>query len=211
MIPAYVYPGDSAEWAAVLASAPDVLIANPASGPGSSKDPAWAEIIRRAQTLGIRTIGYVATTHGAKPAEAVLTEVREWRAWYPEVAGIFFDEAPVGPLSYLRRLHGEARGADRTGLSFFNPGSMPAGLRLAMLVLPGSVWCTYEGDAATYLTIRPRALWLASRQCHIVYDCAAGATDMRVRGVQDMSRVGWGFRTADTLPNPFDTPVPIPS
>ena len=208
LLPGYVWPGDSAEWAAILESGPDVLICNPSSGPGTAKDEGWAEIIRRAQALGIKTIGYVPLGYGARPIEAAIDEIRTWRRWYPEVQGVFADEAPAAPLTYLRRVHGEARKADKTGLSFFNPGSMPFGLKLAMIALPGSVWCTFEGTAGTYLTLRPIALWFASRQCHIVHDCPTGDWDTLVRVAQAASGVGWGFRTADTLPNPFDHPVP---
>lgn len=199
-MPAYVWPGFTEKWEQILHARPDVLVINPASGLGADPNggqPAnyalWRDITLRAQVLGIRTIGYVPLNYGARDLDTAREECAGYKRWYPEMGGIFFDEAPPGirQWGYLRGLHGYVRGSAKTGLSVFNAGTSGPKTKAAMLALPGSVWVTVETDAGTYLSTNPRPGFLAARQCHLVHHC--GDLVPVVDAAFVACGVGWGF------------------
>jgi hypothetical protein len=104
-----------------------VAIANPASGPGRVCSPAYVAGIAELRGGGVEVIGYVATGYGRRRPRAVQAEVDRWRAFYPQVSGIFFDEQSSGPdgVAHYRAL---SRYAKARGLPYTvgNPGAAPA-------------------------------------------------------------------------------------
>jgi len=204
----YIWPGFTDRWARVRAAAPRYAICNPASGVGGGYSPDWRAIIRDLSARGTIMLAYTACHYGGRNPEDIRNELHQYRQWYPELRGAFFDEAPTGPLSFLRVCHAEARHMTSAvdGVSVFNPGCLPpSGLWRAMLATPRSVWCTFEGHAESYINSLPKAapFW-RSRQAHLVYAATwetlhAATARMTVEGV------GAGYVCSGQLPNPWDS------
>jgi hypothetical protein len=79
------------------------VIVNPNNGPGSA--PWWpnADYVREIMKLNaypnVKTVGYIGTTYGKKPIEAVYADIERYSKWSSDarfpglgVSGIFFDE-----------------------------------------------------------------------------------------------------------------------
>jgi Spherulation-specific family 4 len=100
IIPLYTYPTDGS-WSAVIQAkqsyptVPIVAIINPDSGPGSSKDPNYATGITNLENAGVVVLGYVATGYGTSSYSSIKNierQVHDYKSWYPDINGIFFDE-----------------------------------------------------------------------------------------------------------------------
>lgn len=206
----YIWHGMD-DWNRVIADKPDTVIINPNSGPFDRllpeaerrPMPEILSLVGRLKQAGIKVLGYVPLGYTNRPIGEVIDEANRYKLWY-KVDGIFWDEAPtsVSALWYLRNVHGFARGANKRGMSVFNPGTMPTekALYTFMLSLPGSLWCTFEGTESDYYQQYPVTMFYMSRQVHIVYQCNLGVAKSLMRA----AKVGYGFCTPDTLPNPFD-------
>ncbi|HVW00951.1 MAG TPA: spherulation-specific family 4 protein, partial [Planctomycetaceae bacterium] len=99
LVPAYFYPAGEGlvAWKKLIASAeqtPVVAIVNPDSGPGKRVDAVYHEIFQWAKPSKIKLIGYVTLSYAERPISAVKADIDSWLHFYPEVAGIFFDEQP---------------------------------------------------------------------------------------------------------------------
>jgi hypothetical protein len=105
LVPAYFYPAGEGlkTWNQMIDSHnPDqtikiVAIANINSGNvGTTIDPNYADVIRRATTKGLTVIAYItsdyANSHGNAPLEKAKTNVTQWFRLYPELHGVFIDE-----------------------------------------------------------------------------------------------------------------------
>jgi hypothetical protein len=128
MIPLYTYPGGT--WDQVSAakaahqSVPIVAIINPNNGPGGSRDASYVSGIQELQSAGVVVIGYVFTQYGSRSTSAVTSDIDTWKALYPQLQGIFFDEMTntPGDENYYRNLSNYAKSV---GFSFTvgNPGT----------------------------------------------------------------------------------------
>ena len=84
LVPAYFYPAGANDklWedvaAAGKAGVPITVIVNPASGPGKKLDTNYAAVIARVQKSGVKTVGYVSTRYGKRPAKDVEADVKTW-------------------------------------------------------------------------------------------------------------------------------------
>jgi hypothetical protein len=199
LIPAYVSPRELAALAA-SASRPRMVIVNPDSGPGAGEGHAYGEAVRTLQAAGIRVLGYVPTTYGARPPADVLADVRRYLAWY-RVDGIFFDEASADAalLPYYRALSRQARG-DAGRVVVLNPGVPPA----AGYFDVADVVVTFEGPYAGYASaIAATPDWLGrmrpGRVAHLIY----GATDAEALEVVADSPAGYVYATSGAMPNPW--------
>jgi hypothetical protein len=69
-----------------------IAVANPASGPGTARQPTWAALVTDVRNAGTLILGYVGapTTKLLATAQA---EVSKYFTWYPGISGIFFDQA----------------------------------------------------------------------------------------------------------------------
>jgi hypothetical protein len=217
ILPAYVWPGDTVEWARIWAHLnPDVIIANPGSGPGDGPTQAWTALIADAHRRGKKVVGYVHVAYGLRqwtgPAgnPGVLDDIAHWATWY-DLDGFFADEFPGAPpagqslrdwLGSMQALRDILWGNQRDRMIFGNPGANPPTLASVALVVPPTVLCSFEGTAATYLAQRPKARFVRWRQCHLVYS-AAGQEDA-VRAAMTASGVGWGC----VVPGDWNRPAP---
>jgi hypothetical protein len=199
LIPAYLPPR---ELAALVQSPsrPRMVVVNPDSGPGAHEGHAYGRAVRTLQAAGVRVLGYVPTSYGARPVADVLADVHRYRSWYG-VDGIFFDEASsdAALLPYYREASRTARSSGGR-LVVLNPGVPPA---------PGyfdvaDVVVTFEGvhdDYARAMAAMPD--WLRrerpDRVAHLVY----GATrDEALDAVTD-SAAGYLYVTSGAMPNPW--------
>jgi len=129
IVPLYTSPGDSS-WNAIVAAKMAhpavgvIAIVNPANGPGGSPDAAYTSGIARLVSAGIRVVGYVATGYTANSPASVKADIDRWKAFYPMLTGIFFDEQSnrAGDVPYYRDL---SQYSKAQGLSFTigNPGT----------------------------------------------------------------------------------------
>jgi hypothetical protein len=101
MIPAYFYPGGEGlkEWEKLFATAkrvPTIVIANPASGPGTKVDGNYTAVINRTEAAGITVIGYISSSYTKRPLIEVEMDIDRWLQFYPKINGIFVDEQTSG-------------------------------------------------------------------------------------------------------------------
>jgi Spherulation-specific family 4 len=199
LIPAYVLPHELAALA-VSARRPQMVIVNPDSGPGAGEGHAYGKAVRTLQAAGIRVLGYVPTTYGARPLADVLADVRRYLAWYG-VDGIFFDEASANAalLPYYRAASRQARG-DARRVVVLNPGVPPA----AGYFDVADVVVTFEGPYAGYArAMAEMPEWLArmrpGRVAHLIYD----ATDAEALDAVADAAAGYVYATSGAMPNPW--------
>jgi hypothetical protein len=132
IIPLYTYPTDGS-WAAVIQakesypSVPMIAIINPNSGPGSSKDSNYVSGITSLEKAGVTVIGYVATGYGTSSYSKISnmeSQINDYKSWYPNIQGIFFDEMSnsASEQSYYQKLeiYTTSQGLDVT---VGNPGT----------------------------------------------------------------------------------------
>jgi hypothetical protein len=201
LIPAYLPPE---ELAALVRGPrrPQMVVVNPASGPGARRSGAYGDAVRALRAAGVRVLGYVPTGYGWRPVQTVLTDVNRYISWYG-VDGIFFDETASG-ASQLPHYRALARAARRDGarLVVLNPGVPPAPgyFELADVVV------TFEGTPATYAdAVEATPEWLRreppDRVAHLIY----GATRADAVDALDGAAAGYLYATSGALPNPWRT------
>lgn len=203
-IPAYFYPG--ALWNQATASSPTVslMTMNPASGPGTAPNSDYVTAVLNAQLAGIKVIGYVHTSYGARDAMVVKAEIDAFKNWYA-VDGIFLDEVAtdLATLPYYQDLANYIRASAGTFV-MLNPGTIPAQEYLSV----GDSVVIFEGTYATYKNwVKPSwaGAYPPEKMTHLVY---ATATSANMRNAVRLSRqrnAGNVYITPDVLPNPWDT------
>jgi hypothetical protein len=205
LIPAYVPPRELLELLH-RPELPQLLVVNPANGPGERAQDAYRDAVRSAQRERVRVLGYVATGYGARAVADVERDVDRYAAWYG-VDGIFLDEVSPSEdrLAHYRALAEHARG-DAARLVVLNPGTVPAPGYFGL----ADVVVTFEGPYAAYapaLGRMPR--WLAKvdpeRVAHLVYDAG---TDEALTAVRGARAAGYVYATPGVQPNPWRTLPP---
>jgi hypothetical protein len=211
LVPAYSYPAGEglAFWNQLLADAgevPIVVVANPASGPGTKVDVNYSKIIAQAQAAGIRVIGYVATGYGKREAAAVQRDVDLWKKFYPSVEGVFLDEqsSRSEDFGYYQRISDYASGKIAGALLVSNPGTVCAATYAAQNIF--DVICVFENAKGFESFVVPESLRTGNKTQfaalpHTQIDEAAAVrflSDARGRGITYI------YVTHDTLPNPWD-------
>jgi hypothetical protein len=209
IIPLYSAPA-SGTWDAVIAakqahpSVPALAVINPANGPGTAALSDYMAGIAKLTAAGVKVIGYVHTSYGARAAADVEADVARWKSLYTGVTGIFFDEMAnvAGQESYYQGLSSNARGQ---GFDFTigNPGADGA----ASYVGTVDVILVYENRGV------PAAAALAG--WHTGYDrhnfgvIPYGVPSLDASFVKSASTdVGYVYVQNDDLPNPWDTVPP---
>jgi hypothetical protein len=198
LVPAYVPPDAVSQLA--RDARPRLLVVNPASGPGSARDDAYAGAVRAAQRAGTRVLGYVATGYGVRPRAHVEADVARYREWYG-TDGVFLDEAAAAPslLGHYRALVDRARA---TGARFvvLNPGTVPDRGYFDV----ADVVVTFEGPYHSLGAAAERTPgWVPrDRSAVLVYD-ATPAQAATV--VADAGHAGYVYATSGRLPHPWGT------
>ncbi|WP_455361715.1 spherulation-specific family 4 protein [Streptomyces sp. SYSU K21746] len=177
LVPLYEHPADRPEaWEAVIRSAARLfgVVLNPASGPGTAPDPAFAAVARRLRSAGVRLLGYADTDYARRPHPAVVQDLVRHRDWYG-TDGVFLDQVSAEPelLPHYGRLTVAARAAGAATV-VLNHGvhPHPGYLDLAdVLVTFEGPWDAYEPDVVPQWT----AAHPPERFCHLVYAVPPGA------------------------------------
>jgi hypothetical protein len=200
LIPAYLPPREIVALASGL-RLPDLLVVNPASGPGHAPHPPFREAVREARQVGARVLGYVHTSWGARDAGAVRADIDRYAQWYG-TDGVFLDEAAhdAAFVPYYRSLAAYARRRGDAVVAL-NPGVVPARAYFGF----ADVVVTFEGAYASYedrVAVMPG--WLdhvpPDRIAHLVY----GATrEQALALARSRDRSARLYVTSETLPDPW--------
>lgn len=91
--PTYFDAGVTDGWAKVIKAAMyvSVVLLNPDSGPGTSKEQDFATVVQQSQAAGVQVLGYIASGYGTRAIADLLSEINLYKGWYG-VDGIFVDE-----------------------------------------------------------------------------------------------------------------------
>ncbi|OII61675.1 hypothetical protein BJP40_04395 [Streptomyces sp. CC53] len=210
LVPLYVHPAqDPDAWRrlATAAERPYGVVINPANGPGTAPDAAFAAAADALRATGTRLLGYADTDYGVRDAADVLADLRRHQDWYG-VDGCFLDRTTARRegLAPCRRL---VRSLRRAGAStvVLNPGMHPhPGYAAAADLI-----VTFEGPWSTYVSGFSRPAWTArlppGRVCHLVYDVPRPLVPLAVRTSRERGAAVCGPVTGQ-LPNPWSGLTP---
>ena len=203
IVPLYTYPSD-ASWTAIIAAKKAhlavrvIAIVNPNSGPGDSVDATFTSGIAKLVAADVVPIGYVSTNYGKRGAAAVNADVDKWRASYPAVAGIFFDEQSVqaGDEAFYRDASSHAKGKGFT-LTVGNPGTGVPDSYLDTV----DIMLNYESAGLPSLNSLAKYAPHREHFAIIPYAAAFDATYAKAAA----NSVAYVYITNDDLPNPWDS------
>ena len=129
LVPAYIFPGGNGlnEWQRIFAAASKaeiVAIANPNSGPGAERNPAYFAIIAEAKQQGVKVIGYISTEYARRSSVLVKSQIDSWIRLYPDIVGFFFDQQSPDSqhVAYYSEIRTYARSKLPNALVITNPG-----------------------------------------------------------------------------------------
>ena len=234
-VPAYLSPGDGAGWSRLAGSGTQLglVVANVASGPGTTLDAGWRSVIDTTHDRGVKVLGYVDTGYfgtttpprqtstGATTAAAWLAQAEQdvdrWYQLYGAgVDGIFLDDAQniCGPttgseqyVDLYRQLDDYVHGTHPDGLTVANPGT---GVQQCYADA-ADVLVTFEGSYTDYLDQDADVTQQWQRDAdpdkfwHLVYDVPDQTALTAVLQRSKQNNAGYVYATPDTLPNPWDT------
>jgi hypothetical protein len=207
MVPLYTYPGatwnEVAEVKRAHSDVPIAAIVNPASGPGSSKDPNYEAGIANLKSAGVIVLGYVSTAYTSRDLGAVKSDMDRWKSWYPAVDGIFFDEQTnwAGGESYYSQADSYAN-SKGLGFTVGNPGANSITSYLGTV----DVVLIYESPGLP--NVANYQGWSSADNAKLGM-IPFGVGSMPAGWMQDAtSIVGWIYVTNDVLPNPWDSLPP---
>jgi hypothetical protein len=171
LLPAYFYPGQAWQTALATATSASTIIVNPDSGPGSSQDPQYSQVIDAARSEGVQLLGYIDTGYGSLSMADVDQQVGEYQSWYG-ITDIYFDDvsSSAAELGYYQQATGAVRSSDPGALVMLNPGAYPDQSYMSL----GDVVVDFEGPYSSFLDARPPS-W--------VYDYPATMFASQVSGV----------------------------
>lgn len=219
--PLYIPTSEPSRWNNALGrlGQTDVLIFNPASGPGAAVDVQWQARAVQARGRGLAVAGYTPVDYGRRAVEA-MKQLDNWRLWY-QVRSVFLDEFPADveqhgvPVTFLEALILLARRVATPGGSssssnsrrvILNPGTIPT--RLLVDALPDACWIVHEGVDPNGPSVddigRPPVSYIpAMQQGWLSYNDPDPD-----RTMARLAELGWGlgYSTSDPGPrgNPWD-------
>ena len=214
MVPAYFYPEPGGLWHSMSNAAtrvPLTAILNPDSGPGASRDPAYAAAITNLQRAGGRVIGYVATGYSSSNSVTVKAQIDLFLDWYA-VNGIFLDEMTdddsAQHVAYYADIYQFVKAHNPVLTVTGNPGNKSVE---AYLTRPAVDMLVVFEDGAGYNSSPPDA-WvtnhLARHFVHLPYAVPSAATMTNYVQLARQRNAGWVYITDDSLvpdQNPWDT------
>lgn len=203
-VPAYFRPGQL--WDELDTANPSVGIAvmNPATGPGTQVDLAYASAVVAAQARGIKVLGYVDTSYGRRDIKQVETDIANYYQWY-NVSGIMLDEASTKPgdLDYYAYLSSYIKHGAPGSLVALNQGtaSDEGYMNVADVII------TFGGAFQDYVSNYAAPAWTTNYPAGRFWNVVYGAqTNDQMRMAVRLSRqrnVGWVYITSEGLPNPW--------
>ena len=203
IVPLYSYPSDDS-WQAIITakqahpSVRVIAIVNPDSGPGAQVDAQFTSGIAALVKAEIVAIGYVSTAYTKRGQPAVKADVDQWRAAYPAVQGIFFDEQSnqAGDEQFYRDVSSYAKGKG-FALTVGNPGTGVPDSYLGSV----DIMLSYESAGAPPLATLSKYATHRSEFAIIPYAAKFDASYAKAA----LDSVAYVYLTGDDLPNPWDT------
>jgi Spherulation-specific family 4/Secretion system C-terminal sorting domain len=214
LVPAYFDPSASNYWSRLEVEAAKMpgrlcVIANPNSGPGSSRDASYTAVIDSMHAAGGKVIGYVHSSYGQRSLSSVEADINSWYSFYPSLDGIFIDEQSnvTGEESYYSQLYSYIKQKDSTGLVVTNPGTNTIESYLYYnSARIADVICVFE-DNSGFGTWTPASWYGKYNRFNfyvIPYNISSGNFASAVNRADSLN-IGWIYCTDDNLPNPYDT------
>ncbi|MFI9648354.1 spherulation-specific family 4 protein [Streptomyces sp. NPDC052040] len=205
LVPLYVHPAeDPGAWHRLItaASRTYAVVLNPANGPGTDPDRAFASVADALRGSGARLLGYVDTDYGKRDRAEIAEDLRRHQRWYA-ADGCFLDRVTASPAG-LPGCRRTVRSLRRLGATtvVLNPGVHPSPgyARLADLTV------TFEGHWSTYVSAFSRPRWTArqppERFCHLVYGVPEALVPLAVRTAHERGAAVSGPVTGEP-PNPW--------
>lgn len=225
-IPSYFYPdsGDAGLWDRTDDGAPAVSLAviNPDSGPGETRNPAYAAQVEKSQAAGLTVLGYVSTgyantsaTNPDRTVAAVKADIDKFYEWYG-VDGIFLDEADTdcryadSPTSYYNELNQHVKAKGGQAVVAINPGVQTNECYMSV----SDIVVNFEGSHEKYVSSYSAPDWVKGydpgRFWHLVYDSPDATTMKQDVATSKGRNAGLIYVTPDVLPNPWDTLPSVP-
>jgi len=204
-IPIYADPDVHPEiWAGIEhAPAGSVVIINPDSGSGASRDARYAARVGAAQRRGHVVYGYVDTAYGARRRARIVAEIVRYHDWFG-VDGIFLDQAPgtADHLDHYAELAGIAR---RRGLEVaLNMGQAKVDPAFAEIA---DILAVFEGPSTAHTAARfPDWMHDTGRRArlwHLVFDAPDEAALHAALARAEAGPCEMVFVTDGTAPNPW--------
>jgi hypothetical protein len=204
-VPAYFYPG--AGWTRAMDSrpVPRVMIVDiTSSGAGTSPDRNYQAAIKRAQAAGIEIMGYSNTNYARRPATAVETDVRKYKAWY-DVTDIFLDQVSRDSISiaYYRQLTSYIHDVNPGSMVMLNPGTYPDRQYMSL----GDIVMVYENTYANYVNLQVPG-WAdkypAAKFAYTIYD-TSGSQLAKAISLAGRRHAGYVYVTNRTGSNPYSS------
>ena len=205
IVPLYTDPGD-ASWTAIVSTqlahptVHVVAIVNPNSGPGAARSGAFTTGIAKLVAAKIVVIGYVATGYASHSLASMEAAIDQWKAFYPQLEGIFFDEQSdkATDVEYYRTLSQHAK-AQGLGYTVGNPGADTAeafvGALDTMLIYESKGLPSLSSLGGWHTKYPPASFGV------IPYGTAFDASFVAAA----RKDVGYIYLQSDDLPNPWDT------
>jgi hypothetical protein len=178
-----------------------VAIINPDSGPGQTKDQAFADGVAALQAAKVVVIGYVATGYGMKSAAGIDSETDQYASLYPGLDGIFFDEMS-SDSNFVSKYGGIGSHAKAVigGITVGNPGtSVPIGLLTTMDRV-----VVYESEGLPDSAALASATTEASREKYAILPYHVPTLDTGFV-TSAAAKARCIYITDDDVPNPWDT------
>jgi Spherulation-specific family 4 len=212
IVPAYFPSSSNKYWSELYFAAarvPLIVIINPNSGPGASKDNVYVQKLSKLHEAGGKIVGYVHTSYGARPMAEVKNEIDLYLSFYA-VDGFFIDEMTDDEnsehINYYAAIYQYIKSKNASYTVTGNPGSntqehyltKPADDRVMI----------FEDNGTNYSSFQP-AGWVvrysAQQFAHLPYGVKTAGDMSNYIGLAVNRNAGWVYITDDTLPNPYDT------
>jgi Spherulation-specific family 4 len=205
-VPAYFYPGSYWTQLDQAKAGVGVAVMNPNSGPGSAADPNYVAAVKSAEAAGITVVGYVYTSYGSRSIAAVESDINNYYSWYPDLDGIFLDEASTNCANepYYATLNGYVKSKGGAGLTVLNPGT-----QTNQCYEPAAdILLTFEGSDTQYLNSYSAPSWVAhypaSHFWHVIYGTPTVSAMATAVQLSKARNAGYVYVTSASLPNPYD-------
>jgi hypothetical protein len=211
LVPAYFYPAGPGVTAwdkldAAGAQVPIVAIANPDSGPGAQVDPNYTATLSKAQQAGVVLIGYVSTSYGNRPLEAVKADIDAWPVRYPQINGFFLDEqaSAAAKIDHYGHIYDYIK-SQRPGYAVFsNPGTL---CDSGFLTRPATdTACLFENKQGFATYVRPAwaSMLPGSRSAALAYSVKQPDKMKQFFKRAQAQGVGYFYVTDRAGANPWD-------
>ena len=197
MLPAYFYPGPSWQAALATATASSTIIVNPSSGPGSTPDPQYLQVVASAQAKGVGLLGYVDTGYTSLPLADLEQQVTDYRSWYG-ITGVYLDDVSSGAaqLGYYQAASEAVRTTDPGATVVLNPGTFPDRSYASL----GDVIVDFEGTYNSFVNEHPPT-WVDSYPPAMFASQVSGVAQSQMAatlGLAEAHHSGYVYLTDET-------------